>query len=311
MSGFLRRLPLRNDKREGPSKSSNLPKIRQIYAPPPLPPKRKRTLTLPLPLSEIEARSKRRQWTSDQACCGFFQVLPYDIRRIVYQILLADETFHIIRLRKKLRHVRCTAYQKTKCSNKTCWGMSTVDGILLRDLEKESFGQGLLDLLRTCRRAYTEAIGILYSQNTYDVNGPESIVSLSNILLPHRFNAIRSLQLTWAFFHPNHPMFGGEKILLPGDEALWTVCWAIVADMQGLNDIRVWLSMSPATKAPCKAEKELFNPLVEIGPKKRFEVRVSWISRGPEHQTEERYPFRLIRLEQEDWGASYLRRQTG
>lgn len=221
---------------------------------------------------------------------------------------MADETIHIIRLRKKLRHVECAKKQR---SGVTCWGMSSVDGTLIRDLEKKLLGRGLLNMLRTCRRVYTEAIGILYSRNTFDVNGPETMISLSQTLLPDRLNAIRSLQLTWAFFHLAHTVHDGDKILLAGDEALWKVCWAIVGGMKGVRDVRIWLSMSPAVEAARKPEEELLEPLKEIGRKKRIEVRVSWKLPESEDQSLEEYPFRLIRLHEEEWGATYLRQQAG
>ena len=297
MSSIFRRLPFQNDNQSRPPEVQDLPKIRQPYAPPPLPAKRKRTLTLPLPPSNPSSRSQRRQWTSEQAHCPFFQILPYDIRRIVYEHILANETFHIIRLRRKLRLVGCAKEQR---SDTTCWGMSSVDGTLIKDLEKKLSGRPLLYMLRTCRLVYTEAIGILYSRNTFDVNGPETMISLSQTLLPHRLNAIRSLQLTWAFFHPAHTVIDGTKILLAGDEALWKMCWVVVGSMKGVSDIRIWLSMSPAVEAARQPEQDLFKPLEGIGQKKRLEVRVSWKLFESEVRSQGEYPFRLIRLHEED-----------
>jgi len=308
MSSIFRRLPFQNDNQSRSSEVQDLPKIRQPYAPPPLPAKRKRTLTLPLPPFNSSSRSQRRQWTSEQAHCLFSQILPYDIRRIVYEYTLADETFHIIRLRKKLRHVECAKEQRY---GTTCWGMSSVDGTLIRDLEKKLLGRRLLNMLRTCRRVYTEAIGVLYSRNKFDVNGPETMISLSQTLLPHRLHAIRSLQLTWAFFHPAHTVYDGDKILLTGDEALWKVCWAVVGGMKGVSDIRIWLSMSPAVEAARQPEEDLLEPLKEIGLKKRIEVRVSWTLFEAEFRSRGEFSFRLIRLHEEDWGATYLQQQDG
>jgi len=311
MSSIFRRLPFQNGNKHRSSEVHDLPKIRQTYAPPPLPAQRKRTLTLPFPPSNSSSRSQRRQWTSEQAHCCFFQILPYDVRRIIYEYILADETFHIIRLRKKLRHVRCTKDQKSVSDGKTCWGMSTVDGTLIKDLEKKLLGRGLLDILRTCRLVYTEAIDVLYSKNTFDVNGPETMISLSQTLLAHRLDAIRSLQLTWAFFRTAHTVYDGDKILLSGDEALWKTCWAIVGGMKRVSEIRVWLSMSPAVEAARQPEEDLLKPLNEIGLKKRIEVRVSWTLPESDVRSREEYPFRLIRLHEEDWGATYLQQQAG
>lgn len=137
------------------------------------------------------------------------------------------------------------------------------------------------------------------------------MISLSQTLLPHRLDAIRSLQLTWAFFHPAHTVYDGDKILLTGDEALWKVCWAVVGGMKGVSDIRIWLSMSPAVEAARQPEEDLLEPLKEIGLKKRIEVRVSWTLPKPEVRSWGEYPFRLIRLPEEDWGATCLQQQAG
>ena len=306
MFDIIHRLPFRSNSTKRYPTPTDLPEINQIYAPPPLPSKRKRTLTLPLPSSGSKSSSQRRQWTSAQDHSGFFAILPYDVRRIIYELILAGHRFHIIRLRKRLRHVTCSAHNQKEAS-RTCWGVATVDGNLIKELEKNPFGQGLLDVLQTCRQAYTEAINVLYSSNVYDINGPETMISFSKTILSHRLNAIRSLQLTWAFFYPGNIYSEYDKILLDGDEALWTVCWAVIRGMNGLSDLLVWLSMSPAIEAAQRRESDLFQPLIDLRPKRRFEVRVSWAPPKSEGQAKEEYPFKLIRLQDEDWGPAYLR----
>lgn len=303
MPRMFGKLPMRTSRRDEESLGqSDLPKIRQIYPPPALPKNRKRALTIPLPAVKSTSGLARRQWTSTQAHCGFLQMLPYDVRRIIYELLLADDVLHIIRLRKELSHIRCPTSNR---GTSTCWGKSTVDGHFLNGIEHRHLGIALLDLPRTCRRIYTETIGIIYSRNTFDINGPECMVSFSSTLLPHRFSAIRSVQLTWAFFHPGQAVGEGVKILLPGDEALWIVCWATVSRILGLKDLCIWLNMTPAQEATSDAERDLLIPLMKIRPQRRFEVRVSWAQSGlPATQRQAHCPFRLWRQGDEDWGAT-------
>ena len=315
MSNLFRKLPLRNGSlSQEASKPEEQVSIRQPYAPKPLPVKRKRALTLPL--AQSKPRWKARQWTSDQLHCAFLQVLPYDVRRVIYELVLARRTFHIIRLRKRLRHVECTRQGRTIADNSTCWAVATVDGRAGQNIETEGFGQGVLDLLRTCRQIYTEGVDLLYSQNTFDFNGPESLISLSTTVLPQRLDALGSLQMTWTFFRTEFffqtQAFDTEKVLLAGDDAIWKACWQVIAGMKGLKDIRIWLSMSPANELSRRSELELLMPLAQIEPKRLFEVRVSWsLKSGSAEAGSATTRYRLARQESEDWGASALRLQNG
>ncbi|KAL8831152.1 MAG: hypothetical protein Q9191_001026 [Dirinaria sp. TL-2023a] len=309
MSNLLRKLPLRSGSlgQDASKSDEQRPSIRQPYAPKPLPSKRKRALTLPLARSN--PNSKTGQWTSDQAHCAFLRVLPYDVRRVIYEFVLAGRTFHVIRLRKRLRHVECTRHGRRSSDNSSCWGISTVDGRSVKALETEGFGGGLLDLLRTCRQIYTEGIEILYSRNTFDVNRPESLISLSTILLPQRLDSIAYLQLTWSFFCTRGS--DSESPILRGDDLLWKACWRIIAGMKELKNIRLWLAMSPANEMSPQCEQNLLLPLAQIGPKRLFEVRVSWNLKGDPDETEAAtMHYRLARQESEYWGASALRLQN-
>lgn len=303
MSSLFRKLALRNSASSQETVDvAEQHSIRQPYAPKPLPARRKRALTHPL----LECNS--RQWTSDQVHCALLQMLPYDIRRLVYEIVFTGRVFHIIRLRRRLRHVECN-----DCGGKqqqtTCWGIAAVDNKSVQDLESEGFGRGVLDLLRTCRQIYTEGIDLLYSLNTFDVMGPESLVSFSTIILPQRLNALGSLQLTWAFFKTQ--VTDSEKVLLQGDDALWKACWRVIASMEGLRDLRVWLSMSPTNKLARHLETALLAPLAQVGTRRLFEIRVSWSLTENRNVSEEVFAnYRLVRQEDEDWGAYTLRLQN-
>ena len=304
MSNILRKLRSGSPSQENSKPEEQMPNIRQPYAPKPLSPKRKRALTLPL--AQSNPGSKARQWTSDQAHCAFLRVLPYDVRRLIYKFVLAGRTFHIIRLRRRLRHVECTRHGRPSRDNSTCWGNPTVDGRDVHKLETEGFDQDLLDLLRTCRQIYTECIDILYSQTIFDISRPESLISFSATLLPQRFDSISSLQLTWSFFC--NKSSDPERPLLRGDNSLWKACWQIIATMKELKNIRVWLAMYPANEMSPHHETNLLMPLAQIGAKRLFEVRVSWSLEGDSDKVEAATThYRLVRQEREDWGARALR----
>ena len=159
MSSLLGKLPLRRSSRDDSSSkaaaSEPEPKLKQVYAPRPLPAKRKRTLTLPLPPPAKGKSSfgKAKQHTSPQNNCLFLQRLPYDIRRIVYDEILCGVIFHIIRMRRRLRHLRCsTENGEPRDLRATCWGILKVDERPIKEFysDRRTDG-GILPLLRTCR----------------------------------------------------------------------------------------------------------------------------------------------------------------
>lgn len=89
--------------------------------------------------------------------------------------------------------------------------------------------------------------------------------------------------------------------------------------MEGLRDLRVWLAMSPANNMPQALEEEMLSPLVKVGAKRIFKVRVSWALKddgrtrageeiGPTREYErDEVPYEIIRQQDQDWGAGNLR----
>ena len=155
MQNLFFKFPLRRSSRDDSGSQEPEPKIKHIYAPNPLPTKRKRALTLPLP--EIPQKSsfiaKPKQRTSSQTDCLFLQRLPYDVRRIIYDEILCGNIFHIIRMRRRLRHLRCSAEEgEVRDLRQTCWGILMVDGRSIRDFynDRRTDG-GVVPLMRTCR----------------------------------------------------------------------------------------------------------------------------------------------------------------
>lgn len=199
----------------------------------------------------------------------------------------------------------------------------------------------VLSCLRLSKGSYTETIPLLYTNNTFDLNGLESALLLSSTLLPHRLNSITSLRLTWAFFQSfltSTPSTSNTRIpplrttpststlplthrkaLFPGDEATWKASWKVIAGMQSLRDVRIWLAMSPATEMSKACEWEMLTPLREVGRKRVFKVRVSWTiwdgdgdgrHEKEDGEREEEVSYEIIRQVDQDWGAGRLRLQN-
>ena len=155
MLNFLGKLPFRRSRQSSSASSEPEPesRLKQLYPPRPLPSKRKRTLTLPLPPSAVSRFGRPKQHTSPQANCAFLQKLPYDIRRIIYDEILSGNIFHIIRMRGRLRHLRCSTEDgEPRDLRSTCWGILKVDERSIREFynDRRTDG-GIVPLLRTCR----------------------------------------------------------------------------------------------------------------------------------------------------------------
>lgn len=133
----------------------------------PLPKMRKRSLTNPLPaLESIQSISnsvrRSRQRTDPQLKSSFLNKLPFEIRQMIYEEVLAGgdgNVVHILRKNGRLGHWRCRMQHGLElCDSK---GRRCVEGWLsyktkVWDLDKNGridliTDEGLVPLLRTCR----------------------------------------------------------------------------------------------------------------------------------------------------------------
>lgn len=266
------------------------------HIPPPLPLPRVRALTLPL---RRFFRSDGLQLTNVQNQSSFFTKLPLEIRLQIYQYMLGNGgPIHILRKHRKLAHRLCRAYgtnpPKT-CVEAECWGARYTTGRMVQNLGiplwrevGDVADRGLLDPVLTCRRLYSESISILYSHNTFDFDQRESLYSLSITILPDRFNMIRSIQL--------HHLTNPANLNLPDVWVLWEQIWRIIADMQGLRELRISFAARNfgrlADMREDGLEQKVLAPLRAVTKPKIFTVEVPW--RPGQLQD---VPFQIKRLE--------------
>ena len=82
---------------------------------------------------------------------------------------------------------------------------------------------------------------------------------LPGLLVPQRFNAIRSLQFTWYVRDP--PILGGRRY----NDISWVTIWHVFASMQGLRKLRVELEISPLWQAQwAECESTVFEPVKAV-----------------------------------------------
>ncbi|KAN0105926.1 hypothetical protein V8E51_008802 [Hyaloscypha variabilis] len=142
-----------------------------LHVPIKLPRKRKRALTNPLPSIEISrdlsysvrySVRRARQRTEEQGSCLFLEMLPIELRELVYEEVLAGggrKLVHILRKRGRLGHWRCRLQDgKDVCGEQT---QKCVEGWLeykrkLWHWDKQGrvdlrTDGGMVNLLLTCR----------------------------------------------------------------------------------------------------------------------------------------------------------------
>jgi hypothetical protein len=105
-----------------------------------------------------------------------------------------------------------------------------------------------------CR--YSEAIDFLYSCNTFDTRDVDVIAFLPRLLLPHRINAIRNLQILLSVsMPPSYPSLFDQPDFIPAKKLqkarkydhhyrnLWDAMWNNLSEMEGLVTLMVELNM--------------------------------------------------------------------
>jgi len=214
-----------------------------------LPLKRKRALTLPLPEGTgFVWRSVPPQETNYQLQSLFCSKLLPEIRRQIYQEVLAPggRELHLANADRRLCSMRCTVdterLPQTPGWRHECWGVPRQDGTYKSHLHNAPPDEKLLSLLCTCRLIYSEAIDILYTENTFNVRKSRTVVELPGTILPHRFHSIRSLHIDTVFDYPWPQTTLPFPYWPPDVPDTWPMAWKVIAKMRGLRNLRVSLS---------------------------------------------------------------------
>lgn len=253
---------------------------RYIWASTPLPPQRFRRLTISS-LSDDEEVNLR---TYRQSRSFLFRKLPPEIRQRIYLYTLGEKTVHIIQMPSGLGHVTCLEPCYPNLNSHACWlikmSNSRVSSVSYLCSDESWYGvrDGLLNILRTCRQVYSEAIDLLYAGNTFDMPNPRSIALLAETVLPHRLNQIRSIHMSGSFlpFQAKHE---------------WDKCWSILSTMKHLNHLRIQL-WDESDLITSSFEEEMFGPAWSVILTQKWEIITSWGDTGAHF---EGAPFQVVR----------------
>ncbi|KAF2724800.1 hypothetical protein K431DRAFT_300674 [Polychaeton citri CBS 116435] len=212
-------------------------------------PRRERSLTGPLDRSgasiwsQILSSTEPEQQTNDQLQCSLLMRLPIDIRIMIYELVLGHRTFHLSAgdpHSRILHHVCKVPHRIDEQIHGQCHDFSAGRPSSSRSTDVQHWSEvatGLLPLLCTCRRIYSEAIQTLYSSNVFEfTQNFAAFRFLKLIIPPARLRDIRCLRLFMRI--PRHPDANGNS------HRDWRDLWDFFeTEMTGLKTLHLRLAM--------------------------------------------------------------------
>ncbi|EOD44975.1 hypothetical protein UCRNP2_8330 [Neofusicoccum parvum UCRNP2] len=183
--------------------------------------------------------------------------LPAELRLRIFHEVLGGNVLHLLLKPRRVGHVvcndgdgdagrRCIATSMESREHVFFDGYTTRSKTIHKTYDPDSCadrkafaiaGHSLpqstlsISLLLSCRRAYCEAIDILYKDNVFDFNHPQTFVLFAGTILPHRLASIRSLQVLWAHR-------AGDESYMSSPREWWTQLWADVATRKRMPELR-------------------------------------------------------------------------
>ncbi|KAL8931344.1 MAG: hypothetical protein Q9211_007033 [Gyalolechia sp. 1 TL-2023] len=156
--------------------------------------------------------------------------LPLEIRQEIYGYVLGRQENCLILLPFKIR-----AVPEGHHISKTDVVWASTNGRVISGNGKRFWPQRPA-LLRTCRQIYTEAISLLYSDNTFIIKHPELLLRFAKAIPPQRLDCIRTLRVC---LQPWHCGVVSQWAHTPSRREEWESFWRIVAAMQNLMNLDV------------------------------------------------------------------------
>ena len=193
--------------------------------------------------------------------CMFLRKLPAEIRLMIYGYVFGDEAVHLVQLKGKVRHVRCSHPSASVVSNRSCCPVTTarwrVDDARGEDHAQsllyphthtslpESLSSSSLSLLQTCRTIYSEAANIPYSNLAFDVDDLHTFIAFSLTVNEEHLRRIKRLTVQWMpVWQPMKGEVQQSSIFShTHNDQLWELFWTRVAALRGLEELRLCLDL--------------------------------------------------------------------
>lgn len=208
-------------------------------------PRRQRTLTDPTALNQrsiwsrlpLISSPRPEQRTLEQDQCSLISKLPFDVRMIIYEMVLGGMVFHLQAQNKDSRILLwiCNQPGRIDDPNHQCEQLSSQrpSSAPRQDYREAT---GLLPLLVTCRRIYSEAVEVLYRANTLEFTQHFAAFRFLKMMIPQqRLQSIRHLRIKMRI--PHHPVLNNRS------RRDWQRLFRFFStDMSGLQDLylKLW-----------------------------------------------------------------------
>lgn len=199
------------------------------------------------------------------AGCLLLNKLPLEIRLQIYEYVLGGNLIHLIQIPRRIAHVRCRA-SRVPDHLRECRPASRIPNHpWLRSVSSAN-----LAFLKTCRQIYMEAISILYTTNTFDINQLSTFLFFSKSILSDRLRCITSLHLRWNL-GSNFVHYGPKK-----NYQDWNSFWELLAtQMPGLRHLRISLSCrSSMIPVPLSIAEPWVAPMCQVRRLRSVEIEI-------------------------------------
>ncbi|KAF7593219.1 hypothetical protein BBP40_011849 [Aspergillus hancockii] len=252
---------------------------------------------------------------ADQSQSTLFR-LPPELRAQIYQYVLGGKVIHLTQdWNGTFVHCVC-AFKGRKAhliiDNPPCYCKSVSwTGGALEDSDRPGEPEGpgkkerpwrnRIPLLATCQQIYSEAIDILPSQNTINIQILAThylgIMGKVQSRLPsHHFHSIRSLEITYGLFDTL------PDIQDPTDDRWfkqWNEMFEVIASMKSLVDLHIWARIERWDERGLTPEIEtrFFAPLLGFNHLRHFQVEVAWPATTASAELLRNAPFVLVRMD--------------
>lgn len=181
--------------------------------------------------------------------CTLLTRLPLELRLQIYTYVLGNQTIHIATKSTPtdpphychFTHILCPEpFDKTRLM--PCYDLGHYEVIARQPVPpKPTYSRNTLGLVKTCRQIYTEAMPLLYSTNTFDIEADYSFRTLKMFCeaVPERHTTrIRKLQVKFVF--GQFPDMGNIYWNMEEWEGMWSAKWLGGGKFAGLTDLSVW-----------------------------------------------------------------------
>lgn len=189
--------------------------------------------------------------------------LPLELRQKIYTYALRNHLIHILLTPSKIAHISCARSTPTDFA-RDCYPPAR-HRIIPHNVSLPPSDISIT-LLRTCRQIYAEALPILYSSNTFDIDDLSTFNFLAGNIPPTGLAAIKLLQLHWDSGHlPLEDWMAASATSAPYDDATYLLFWHTLATrMPALKELRmaiteVWWTQLLTLERPVRSFSDHYN----------------------------------------------------